>query len=383
MRVELNRLLPPEMKSEVELPSRNITEVELEYLKIEKHCFKCFSLAHEEIDCPRRTGRELPAKERKLGITQALALERIEADKRRHDERRGYRPPDHRQTSQRPEANHRPRQSLRYSDNRASQVSTRRDETNDSKLSDFIRPSTGRRNTDYRQKRSRMEYIPRTESNLSRSIPELRNTKLSSKRNTNRDTSPGVQAGSSATRRNASPSVHTPSPNPIREIGINIEEPVVASDATRSRERRSALERVEAPNLRDQLRRRSTPSGDSGRLMEVEVLYNEEPHQSPILLEDNEQNARRSSALQRLGGLSSLGSRERTRATLDIEGPIAVEPSASKQIGKHKIARATTKRIVAQSPQQGAARAPVKRKVAQSPLHGINLRKSKSTAWYH
>ena len=117
--------------------------------------------------------------------------------------------------------------------------------------------------------------------------------------------------------------------------------------------------------------------------MEVEVLYNEEPHQSPILLEDNEQNARRSSALQRLGGLSSLGSRERTRATLDIEGPIAVEPSASKQIGKHKIARATTKRIVAQSPQQGAARAPVKRKVAQSPLHGINLRKSKSTAWYH
>ncbi|CAN7054269.1 unnamed protein product [Brassica oleracea var. botrytis] len=103
--------------------------------------------------------------------------------------------------------------------------------------------------------------------------------------------------------------------------------------------------------------------------MEVEVLYNEEPHQSPILLEDNEQNARRSSALQRLGGLSSLGSRERTRATLDIEGPIAVEPSASKQIGKHKIARATTKRIVAQSPQQGAARAPVKRKVAQSPLH--------------
>lgn len=157
----------------------------------------------------------------------------------------------------------------------------------------------------------------------------------------------------------------------------------MASDATRSRERRSALERVEAPDLRDQLRRRSTPSGDSGRLIEVEVLYNEEPHQSPILLDDNEQNARRSSALQRLGGLSSLGSRERTRATLDIEGPIAVEPSASKQTGKRKIARATTKRIVAQSPQQGAARAPVKRKVAQSPLHGINLRKSKSTAWYH
>lgn len=44
--VEVNGLQPLVMKMEIELPTDDITEVEFEYIKIEKHCFTCFSLFH-------------------------------------------------------------------------------------------------------------------------------------------------------------------------------------------------------------------------------------------------------------------------------------------------------------------------------------------------
>ncbi|CAG7883352.1 unnamed protein product, partial [Brassica rapa] len=78
------------MQLEIQLPSGDLQNVELEYIKIEKHCFTCFSLLHEEVDCPNRPINPIPLKERKLGITQRIALQRIEADKKRHDDRRGY-----------------------------------------------------------------------------------------------------------------------------------------------------------------------------------------------------------------------------------------------------------------------------------------------------
>lgn len=74
-RVNLNGLIPLTMKLEVRLPSDEITTVEFEYLKIEKHCFTCFSLFHEEIDCPSKPRIYIPPKERKLGITQRIALQ--------------------------------------------------------------------------------------------------------------------------------------------------------------------------------------------------------------------------------------------------------------------------------------------------------------------
>ncbi|KAG2313013.1 hypothetical protein Bca52824_024570 [Brassica carinata] len=79
------------MKTDIELPTEDVTEVEFEYMKIEKHCFTCFSLFHEEAACPHRPVNALPPKERLLGITQRIALQRIEAEKKRHDDRRGYR----------------------------------------------------------------------------------------------------------------------------------------------------------------------------------------------------------------------------------------------------------------------------------------------------
>lgn len=53
--VEVNGLQPLQMKMEIELPTDDILEVEFEYIKIEKHCFTCFSLFHEESNC--HTGR--------------------------------------------------------------------------------------------------------------------------------------------------------------------------------------------------------------------------------------------------------------------------------------------------------------------------------------
>ncbi|KAH0903913.1 hypothetical protein HID58_043416, partial [Brassica napus] len=70
--VEMNGLAPLVMTMDIELPTADITEVEFEYIKIEKHCFTCFSLFHEEADCPHRPINALPPKERNLGITQSI-----------------------------------------------------------------------------------------------------------------------------------------------------------------------------------------------------------------------------------------------------------------------------------------------------------------------
>ncbi|CAN6896104.1 unnamed protein product [Brassica oleracea var. botrytis] len=77
---------------EIKLPTDNgdVIDVEFEYTKIEKHCFTCFSLLHEEVNCPHKSLNDPPPKARVLGITQRIALQRIEAEKKRHDDRRGY-----------------------------------------------------------------------------------------------------------------------------------------------------------------------------------------------------------------------------------------------------------------------------------------------------
>ncbi|KAJ4889310.1 DUF4283 domain-containing protein [Raphanus sativus] len=90
IRIELNGMQSLPMTLEIQLPSDEVLLVEFEYLKIEKHCFVCFSLFHEEVDCPIRPRNLPPPKERNLGITQRIALQRIEAEKKRHDDRRGY-----------------------------------------------------------------------------------------------------------------------------------------------------------------------------------------------------------------------------------------------------------------------------------------------------
>lgn len=125
IRVEFNGLQPLEMTMEIQLPSDDIVTVEFEYMKIEKQCFTCFSLFHEDDTCPIRPRNAPPIKERKLGITQRIALQCIEADKRRGYRRPSNQPASHntrREDNRRAESRQR---TSHYSDHRDTQRTPR------------------------------------------------------------------------------------------------------------------------------------------------------------------------------------------------------------------------------------------------------------------
>ena len=59
LRVQVNGLKPLIMKMDLQLPSREIVEIELEFEKMGKHCFCCKSLTHEDSEkhrCPLSRG---------------------------------------------------------------------------------------------------------------------------------------------------------------------------------------------------------------------------------------------------------------------------------------------------------------------------------------
>ncbi|VVA94797.1 unnamed protein product [Arabis nemorensis] len=51
VRVQINGLEPLVMNMEIRLPNGEIKSMEFEYENLEKHCFSCFSLSHDEKDC--------------------------------------------------------------------------------------------------------------------------------------------------------------------------------------------------------------------------------------------------------------------------------------------------------------------------------------------
>ncbi|KAJ4916303.1 Uncharacterized protein Rs2_01853 [Raphanus sativus] len=74
---------------DLQLPSREVIEVELEYEKLDKHCFLCKSLSHEDEACPYRPTMRTQGNERRdLGISQHNTLVRIDESRRRQDERK-------------------------------------------------------------------------------------------------------------------------------------------------------------------------------------------------------------------------------------------------------------------------------------------------------
>ncbi|KAF8092277.1 hypothetical protein N665_0418s0012 [Sinapis alba] len=69
------------------LPSGEVKQVELEYEKIEKYFFLCHYLSHEKDNCPsNRVDRSNPP--HKIGISQAITLERLEEGRSRQDVRK-------------------------------------------------------------------------------------------------------------------------------------------------------------------------------------------------------------------------------------------------------------------------------------------------------
>ncbi|KAL1207484.1 hypothetical protein V5N11_007077 [Cardamine amara subsp. amara] len=74
------------MSMNISLPTGEFTFVNFKYEKLEKQCFTCFMLTHEEKDCPiKNQSQNSP---RKLGVNQLNTLQRLEEDKRRQETRR-------------------------------------------------------------------------------------------------------------------------------------------------------------------------------------------------------------------------------------------------------------------------------------------------------
>ncbi|KAG2298265.1 hypothetical protein Bca52824_034737 [Brassica carinata] len=77
------------MRMDIELPSKAIVEVELEYEGLRKHCFLCKSLSHEDEECPHQASARYPnGARRELGISQLNTLEKIGEIQRRQEDRR-------------------------------------------------------------------------------------------------------------------------------------------------------------------------------------------------------------------------------------------------------------------------------------------------------
>ncbi|KAJ4911972.1 Uncharacterized protein Rs2_06593 [Raphanus sativus] len=89
LRVQINGLQALIMCMDLELPSKEVVEIVLEYEHLEKHCFYCKPLTHEDGDCPSRpSNRSIVDDRRQLDISQQNTLESIEEARRRQAERK-------------------------------------------------------------------------------------------------------------------------------------------------------------------------------------------------------------------------------------------------------------------------------------------------------
>ncbi|WZZ29772.1 hypothetical protein YC2023_013173 [Brassica napus] len=249
------------MKMEIELPTDNgdVIDVEFEYTKIEKHFFTCFSLLHEEVNCPHMSPNDPPPKDRVLGITQRIALQRIEAEKKRHDDRRGY---------VRPEAHSSARPYEGQLDRTRSERSGSRPHHYGHDINRELPTSRPRRphSHHYRSEASSAQYRVEEKSRISTGSHLHRSPIATS----------GTYEGheSRAPKGGADMGINSPITPPSRSLQDSF-----GPQAGRDREgknsgsngRRSTLERVSEPT-----QKRLPPSFESGRLQEPVINLNED-----------------------------------------------------------------------------------------------------------
>ncbi|KAL0699062.1 hypothetical protein Bca4012_055184 [Brassica carinata] len=336
--VEVNGMEPLTMKMEIELPSGEFTEVEFEYIKIEKHCFTCFSLLHEEIDSTARPRNILPPKERALGITQRIALQRIEAEKKRHDDRRGYRRPDSYRSATGNEQGYPSDYSKRNAGDRSLNPRHEEHSRDRSILSRTARTSAAY----HRNQTPSMQYRVVEKSRFS----------AGSSANLSRHANPQEGHGHTGIIPNVpldrSETQHsrleiTPSRTIKDRLGVI--HTANENSNSGSKEKRPALERLSEPRLIVDSPIRVSPTFESGRLQipvnNTELVNNDEPGVQEI----HGQSTDRPPAMQRLGDNVADTSRGRT---------IPIDPQ-SKMAGKRRITKAQARK--------------------RSPLQGLNLRK--------
>lgn len=227
VRVSINGLLPLERHLEISLPSGEIKEVELEYEKLEKHCFSCQSLSHDQDHCTARTSSAQASR----SINQERTLDRL-AERRRGVDRsvrsvaRPERPDKH-------AAIPGPRRPYHENDDRRirySKPSSDRDFRNDHRAvsADFRRrpPVSPPRRT---ETANREVWVPRKD------LPSV-SVAASDPRGS------GRLSVRTARQHSASHSSHTPPPRPQREPIQT--PPGTGSARNTSKDRRPALERI-------------------------------------------------------------------------------------------------------------------------------------------
>ncbi|RID54264.1 hypothetical protein BRARA_G01598 [Brassica rapa] len=280
VRVMINGLKPLETKLDISMAGE-IKQVELEFEKLEKHCFYCLSLTHEVDDCPTAKAKGISRGNRETpkGISQNRTLERLEADRKRKDERKGYRtqlqaPGRVSETSQEWKKDECRGGTWRCASNSNYDYGVRREaQRHENAYPPLSRNHGSRPSARERLSFSRESDVGSGRGNFSKSVASI-------PRNEWRPVSGGQR---STTPAKTTPSLvsHTPPPCPQREA---ISNPAFSSGARQrsgegsllSQERRPALERLSLPSERVPLLQDGVANSASGRLQEVEIQYLED-----------------------------------------------------------------------------------------------------------
>ncbi|KAJ4913164.1 Uncharacterized protein Rs2_07785 [Raphanus sativus] len=356
IRINIDCLSNLEMQLPIQLPSGEELNVDLEYEKLEKHCFYCFSLFHEEDNCPTKPVSQREQTQAR-GISQQNTLRSLEEHRRRHDHRRpasnlsrssdslsrGYQAHAQRSTSMRPSS------PLR----RSNQAPPRNQQNYDQS---YLR----RENDSYQRQSSQRSF--------------------SGNRSDYRDRSPHRYSRDSRPSYDRAPnsqSSRTPPPNPPREHMNLPDIPERGEVTSRSLERRSALERIEVP-LQEPQRSGGLSNSLLARLQDVEVVYDQDDLRNKL----NEGGSGSKSASTPQG--DSAGSGQRIHASLRIGSTSGSKSKAKKKqattSSKKPVAKkATTKASAKRKETPAAAMMPAKRaaraKVNRSPRQSTRLSK--------
>ncbi|CAH2079742.1 unnamed protein product, partial [Thlaspi arvense] len=358
----------------ISLPSREVIWITLEYEKLEKHCFHCYSLMHEEKECPLKPANTT-TEQTTRGINQLNTVSTLEEYKRRNQNRLGDLPP------RRPEA----------SQNREISSYHHRDlqpRERDQSHSDNRRDCSPRKS---RVLEERLRYPPHWDSHRNASCEYNRPDDRASSRGDSRlhlkertpqyfrpiarnDKEPSSKAGSKSEnaditspprfisdiqgnlhRTTPQPSQrtqisHTPSPTPLREPMLLPSHTEVGEGIIPSAQRRSALDRISSQSPPVPPRSHEGSSLLSERLQEVEIQYDE--------IIGGQTNEIRSSV-------------EHIHSSLRLGAPTTLKRKPARQTTKKT---ASTSKTIAKKRSTGA-----KGKSIQSPLQGANTRKRLTT----
>lgn len=272
LRVQVDGMKPLITKMDIELPSKKIVEITLEYEHLEKHCFLCKSLSHEDGDCDMYPPSRRSGDRRQMDIAQQNTLESIEEGRKRQADRKFQR---------NNQATH--HNGARWTNYRSQEVRNNYSESRETSARHNSDRSAGfeenRRRYDERTKPFSGDNSYRRRSPPSRSQHE----NASAARNSYRRVSPlpePERSRISPSKEASSISKRTPPREPVlaerrNSAASRLSDP--RSDKVISEERRSAKERLSVQTKRTNNVDMRVTNPDSRNLQDVEVPYLELP----------------------------------------------------------------------------------------------------------